>query len=264
MKRKFVYSIIAAIFCAIAVLSQSACSDDNNSGSVSSGDAISTTDVVSIADTEPVPPEHSEPVYAREGLSLRVGDIVLFGSYEQDNDETTQDEPIEWIVLAVDDNEALLISKYCLDCQPFNKSYGEVGWEFSYLRKWLNGSFFDTAFTEAEQERIVLSEVASEKNSIYGTKTGRDTQDRVFILGVSEARTYFATDEERMTTATEFARSKKGYIEPEHDGCWWWLRTVGFRNEYVTNVRYDGLVGETGQGVDAPDHCVRPVIRISL
>ena len=46
------------------------------------------------------------------------GDIVIFGSYEQDNDESNGTEDIEWLVLAREDNKALLISKYALDVQP--------------------------------------------------------------------------------------------------------------------------------------------------
>ena len=49
-----------------------------------------------------------------------VGSSVYFGSYEQDNDTEDGAEPIEWLVLAVDNDKALLLSRYALDCQPYN------------------------------------------------------------------------------------------------------------------------------------------------
>lgn len=257
MKKDLFLRLILMFAAAVCALFLVSCTPAGNENALSASDTPSITDISSL-------PATTTPVYASEGITLKVGDIVLFGNYEQDNDETTQNEPIEWIVLEVKDGEALLISKYCLDRQPFNKDYGEVIWEYSYLRDWLNKDFFNAAFTAQEQERILLSLVESEQNAIYGTKGGRSTEDRVYILSVGEARKYFSSDAQRSTDATEFAKSRKGYIDPDYEGCWWWLRTVGFRSEYITNVRYDGLVGESGQGVDAPDHCVRPVIRISL
>ena len=49
-----------------------------------------------------------------------VGSTVTFGSYEQDNDTSNGKEPLEWIVLSYQDGKSLLISKYGLDCQPYN------------------------------------------------------------------------------------------------------------------------------------------------
>ena len=46
---------------------------------------------------------------------LQVGDMIEFGSYEQDNNEANGTEPIEWRVLDVSDGNPLLISVYGLD-----------------------------------------------------------------------------------------------------------------------------------------------------
>ena len=61
---------------------------------------------------------------------------VTFGSYEQDNDLTNGKEDIEWLVLARDENKALLISRYSLDNQPYSEHTEEVPWENCSLRKW--------------------------------------------------------------------------------------------------------------------------------
>ena len=46
--------------------------------------------------------------------NISVGDVLAFGHYEQDNNPDNGPEPIEWIVLDVQDGKALLLSRYGL------------------------------------------------------------------------------------------------------------------------------------------------------
>ena len=50
--------------------------------------------------------------------AAKVGSFILFGEYEQDNDESTGKEAIEWLVLDKQEDKMLVISRYGLDCQP--------------------------------------------------------------------------------------------------------------------------------------------------
>ena len=59
---------------------------------------------------------------------VAVNDHVFFGHYEQDNDLTNGAEAIEWRVLKVENGEALLISQYALDSQPYNEKYAVALW----------------------------------------------------------------------------------------------------------------------------------------
>jgi hypothetical protein len=88
---------------------------------------------------------------------IAVGDIVTFGHYEQDNDTSNGQEVIEWIVLEVDEaNHRLwVVSRYGLDAQPYNAEAAEVTWQTCTLREWLNGTFFETAFTPEEQVAVL-------------------------------------------------------------------------------------------------------------
>ena len=86
----------------------------------------------------------------------KVGNIVRYGHYEQDNDLNNGKEEIEWVVLAVLDRKSLLISKYGLDARPYNLSFKAIKWETCSLRRWLNNDFFKTAFTLKEQSAITL------------------------------------------------------------------------------------------------------------
>ena len=85
------------------------------------------------------------------------GDIMTFGHYEQDGDLSDGTENIEWTVLDVQENSALLISRYGLDSVQYNTERAEVTWETCSLREWLNGDFLCAAFSEEEQETIIES-----------------------------------------------------------------------------------------------------------
>lgn len=56
--------------------------------------------------------DYEQAIAAYELANAYVGSYVKFGSYEQDNDLSNGKEKIEWLVLDLQANEALLISKY--------------------------------------------------------------------------------------------------------------------------------------------------------
>ena len=140
--------------------------------------------------------------------SVVVGDYVTFGRYEQDDDFGNGAEAIEWQVLAVEDGKALLISRYLLRGDSYNSSYEQVTWEECSLRTWLNGIFLNDAFTQSEQAWIMTSKVTADHNSQYNTDAGRDTQDKVFLLSLSEAYMYFSDSEARRCKPTARAEAQ--------------------------------------------------------
>lgn len=110
------------------------------------------------------------------------GRYVTLGTYPQsaNGDDLT---PIEWRVLARDGNKALLISRYGLDVQPYNSEKTDVTWETCTLRTWLNNTFFNKAFTSAEQATILTTTVYNfwtEGNTEWESGGGNTTQDRIF------------------------------------------------------------------------------------
>ena len=123
--------------------------------------------------------------------SVKVGDIIKFGSYEQDANTSNGKEAIEWQVLDKKDGKLLVISKYALDYQPFNTTNDTVTWEDCSLRSWLNQRFINAAFTSEEKKKIQTTKVVNEDNPYWGSDGGNDTQDKVFLLSISEAAKYF-------------------------------------------------------------------------
>ena len=83
--------------------------------------------------------------YSNCNNSLSVGDIIKFGNYFI-NDDTTK-EPIEWRVLEVSNDKALLITKDAIDCKPYNYEMRNITWENCTLRQWLNNEFINQAFS---------------------------------------------------------------------------------------------------------------------
>ena len=150
-----------------------------------------------------------ETIADSEGAALRVeeGDTVVFGSYEQDGDESNGTEPIQWLVLDVEDGAAsgddriLLISQYALAYCPYHYENEPVTWETCDLRAWLNGEFCAATFTPAQRSYIARAKLSTPGNydEYYyaGQKTqanvsgGNDTLDDVFVLSYEEAKRYF-------------------------------------------------------------------------
>jgi len=191
------------------------------------------------------------------------GSIVTFGSYEQDNDAANGQEPIEWIVLSNDGDTSMLISRYALDCKPYNGKKTEVTWETSTLRKWLNGAFTDTAFSAEDQERIQTTQVPAGGNSRYSTDPGGDTRDKVFLLSIDEANTLFDGDAARQCKSTELAQVQGAYAV-KNGNTWWWLRSPGSYSDYAASVFNDGSVNYSGINVNYVGSTVRPVVVLRL
>lgn len=195
-----------------------------------------------------------------------VGDTVLFGSYEQDGDASGNSEPIEWLVLEVNDHDALLLSKKALVCHAYHDVNEEVTWESCTLRQWLNGSFMDSAFTAAERENILPSHVEDAPNPSFGTPAGNATEDYVYLLSIGEAERYLPEADDRFCVPTVCAMddgplTSSDYLSNGEMSCDWWLRSPGYSGNCAADVYVDGYIYAEGLPVDSLG-CVRPVTRV--
>ena len=193
-----------------------------------------------------------------------IGDTVTFGTYEQDNNRRDGAEDIQWIVLDKQDNQFMLISRYCLDSKPYNDTLEAINWEYCSLRQWLNEDFYNTAFTKEEQERIASVTSDNPEHDPYKTSSGRTTIDRVSVLSQEEANSLFTTVTERMAAPTAYAKAQGAYFNPKTSTGWWWLRTTSYLNDHVTYTTSLGGVSVNGREVTRQDAGVRPVIWITV
>ena len=196
---------------------------------------------------------------------VAVNDHVFFGHYEQDNDLTNGAEAIEWRVLKVENGEALLISQYALDSQPYNEKYAVALWSECTLRQWLNDTFLKEAFSQEEQARIEEVLVVNDDNPHYSTRGGEDTMDRVFLLSEAEVLEFFPQQEQRTCQATEYAKAQGAYVDENNGNSWWWLRSPGVRPVDACGVRADGRISGYGsRDVNRPSGTIRPVIWVTM
>ena len=192
-----------------------------------------------------------------------VGTNIELGHYEQDNDSRNGKESISWRILEVKGNKALVISKYVLDCKPYNNEHISITWETCTLRRWLNSDFFYDAFSSEEQASILTTKVTSDMNPLYSTDPGNNTNDKVFLFSINEVDQYFYDSANRKCKPTKYA-IKQGCSISSDGYSWWWLRSPGNSQDSATQVSSDGSVRDVGSRVHGGGGGIRPTMWIDL
>ena len=173
-----------------------------------------------------------------------VGEELRLGRY---SDAPGQEEDIIWQVLDIIEDRALIVSREVLTFRRYNEDWGRMTWEECSLRKWLNEDFLQTAFTEEERRRIIRRKIRNKENDLFDTDAGPDTEDRVFLLSMEEAREYYAGDEKRRAKAA------------------WRLRTPGYKGGcYNAYVCESGMINAHGCFNDQKGFGIRPAMWIKL
>lgn len=172
------------------------------------------------------------------------GDKVRLGDYEGE---------ISWNVLAEQDGNLMLISTDCIAQRAYHDQSEDVTWKQCEMRKWLNETFYEKAFSQDEKAIILETKVSNPNNDAFSTKGGKDTRDYVYLLSIDEAKQYFLEASERMVTL--------------RDGTtvWWWLRSPGFQQHDAANIGDYGTINTAGHKVfdtDVVNGGVRPVMWI--
>ena len=197
-------------------------------------------------------------------LACEIGDVVTFGTYEQDNVEKNGPEDIEWYVLDKQEDRVFLLTKDLLDNQPYNTTKEATTWEKCSLRGWLNETFYAKAFHADEQAHIEETRVLAEKNPDFNTRPGKSTRDKLFLLSNSESLTYITSRTVRSATTSEYAIANGGYRNLATGTGYWWLRTPGKTSEMAEYVYYHGYIEAPGNDVDKTFYGVRPAMWVNI
>lgn len=176
-------------------------------------------------------------------------------------------EPISWKIL--DKDNGIVVCSKVIDSMEYNydiainpssqQPYTDANeyfckdssltsyvgdYSISYLRKWLNDTFYNTAFSSKNQKAIIETTLTYDKaaDSKYQVK---ETKDKVYILSDVDLRNNEkynfnpskrsdAEDENRVFESTEYAsKVTSGYT----DTTLYWTRTSDIRKtEIVNNV----------------------------
>lgn len=191
-----------------------------------------------------------------------VGDIVKFGTYPFRADGGK--EQIEWRIVDIIDNAALLWSAYCIDACPYSGVFNS--WERSTLRQWIcerfewhGGNFF----TEEEQHSLIRIEIDTSHNPKNNRYCGSKTYDEIFIPSIEDIKKYRLSESELTVKATPYAKSRGAYTV-FNDYAFWWLRTPGVEDGNEMFVTSGGVVKEDGCSVTVNHRGVRLALWVNL
>ena len=190
------------------------------------------------------------------------GDVIIENTkYHKTEKDYFKYEPIKWRVLQSENGEAFLLSDVILDKQAYNENDEYITWKESSLRAWLNDKFMNRAFSDEEKEKINITEVVNKDNPVFGTKGGKNTSDKIFLLSLAEV-------------SRKKGGKKYGLLDDEMKACensdfskkvsWWWLRSPGDDRYCAAVVNSDGWVYGDGSRVNGSDDGVRPALHLHL
>jgi len=178
-------------------------------------------------------------------------------------------EPVKWTVLNAD--TGLVVSNLALDVQEYKANTATVtignqdirsnNWGYSNLRSWLNASFYNTAFTSAEQEEIKTTTL--DNRATNATYNASSTDDNVFILSYSDANAYWSSDAKRRVAPTDYTRCQGVIINSSYGTCQVWLRTASWQYNYVWAVYASGSFNNHCT-VDSVESGVCPAMCLNL
>ena len=207
------------------------------------------------------PKNISPPMPNYSDRTINVGAVIPLGNYE-------------WLVLEVQNNKVLILSKDVIEERPYNSEYKVVTWKTCTLRKYLNGEFLQK-FTGEQQRKIIETSIENNNNPWYGNrwfciKGGRKTNDRIFLLSIEEVVKYFGDSGQfkRGIPISGYCindqyNSARKATDARGNAWWWLLRSPGSSSYDVAFICSDGRVHVDGGGVNYSGG-IRPALWLHL
>ena len=198
---------------------------------------------------------------AARDVAFQPGKIVQFGRYPQTT-EGNDDTVVEWQVLDRDGRNALLISRYGLDVQPYTWPSAQITWEQCTLRIWLNDTFANRAFSQEEQQAILMTTVVNGSDEGYWkTDGGNDTQDKIFLLSYRQAEQYFDVTINNDENIKSRMQPTDYALAHGAGKLGWWLRSQGPEQDTAARVYSVGALDYDFTGFE---ECVRPALWVNI
>ena len=152
---------------------------------------------------------------------------------------------VNWRILTHEGSKVLLIKDKTVSALSFHHGGGEVTWDNSTIRRWLNQVYIDELFPfESEKNALINTTLVPEDNTVYGTKDGKETTDKVFFLSIGEFSRY-------------------GSILPNTQNLWW-LRTPGSTPETIAFVSTDKTIMAYGYDPGNTNIKTRPAVWVDV
>jgi hypothetical protein len=200
--------------------------------------------------------------------------------YQRDNGYNTNTvywfkyEPVLWRILEENNGEALIVSQMIIDSQEYDYENGtyDNNYAQSTVRKWLNETFYNTAFSSVQKQLILTTEI---ENTASENGETENISDKIFLLTIEDVKNKasgFTSSSARCKKTTEYARVQGAYAfkrtwgtEQSYNGNGnWWLRmsadSISDSAGYVEDFGYEG---ESGY-VYHSNRGIVPALRIKL
>ena len=176
-----------------------------------------------------------------------IGELVKFGDYI-------------WRVLDAQEGKYLLITEHIVDDIVYQSDGTHVTWDNCTLRTYLNGSFYQSTFTDDERKIIVNSIIINNSNPWKDTRKGIDTNDNVFLLSIEEVVRYFGDSGLLSNPPTilpgqisgvlsdQFNSERRAQVVSETGNKfhYWWLRCPGWNFADTASVSNKGEIIVSG------------------
>ncbi len=183
-------------------------------------------------------------------------------------------DPIEWKILSSESGEYSLVSAALLDAHDYDSSTSnrtidgktvyQNNYEHSGIREWLNGDFYDSAFSLGGS--CVLTTTVDNSASTTGSSSNPyacgNTQDKVYLLSYKdyENSDYFADAAARRCKTTDWARASGAYCDTDYNGWCWTRSPYSSYSDYAWYVNYGAALYY--RSVHLSGSSVRPSLRI--
>jgi len=213
---------------------------------------VALTDTTKAVSTIAVPAilTNDEPIIKRE-----IGSIIVFGERE-------------WLILEIDENRAKIISVDIIEKRAYHDTDTPTTWATSNIRNFLNYDFYNS-FNDYERASIVEISSVNENNQWHGTNGGEPTQDKIFLLSISEVIKYFG-DSNQLSNRPRNARiisdkyDEKRIAHYNKTASWWWLRSPGSFGFRAARINPDGSLDMSSTHIHDAEGGIRPAIWIDI
>ena len=212
--------------------------------------------------------------------------------FEKQYYKNTKDEhlfkfaPIKWRVVDVEGNVLTLVAdKLLTSMKPYSSTWEDLDVRF-YLnaydsefseKPYKKTGFYDMAFSKKEKEAILKTKIKNAANDYYGTSSGNDTEDYVFIPSNAEV---FSTDiaadygfyngsgvddAAKRFRSTIYAKYRGAWWSPveEYKGnSFWFTRTSGYSGKSISYICDFGYIYSRGMRINVAGAGVLPMIKV--
>ena len=178
----------------------------------------------------------------------------------------------KWRVLKLEASRALVITENIIELRWYHKSFEDITWADCVLRAYLNNEFY-AEFNQNEKEKIIEVTCKNLDNPWFGTKGGKDTADKIFLLSLEEVSEYFGNSKTKLQNKGK----QRWYIDDQNNNerqakygnnfHWWRLRSPGYYSRTAASVNINGNIYIRGNGVHGrpkDSGGIRPALWIKL